>query len=348
MFKQVSLSNTKFLLTYLAWWLFWFVVQACLLFYIGQSIKFSIVDAAIFNLLLAIAGLSLITAFKNYRPGNITRFYCVLFGVALTGVVLVVFRFINFNLFSNEEIYLSFISQTTPVRFVFALLMITAMNLVSWFWFGQIEKENELSRENNATDLLKKAELANLKQQMQPHFLFNSLNSINALIGTDPKKARQMIQQLSDFLRGTLKKDEQQLVKLEDEISQLNLYLEIEKVRFGYRLETEVNVSEGSNSAMIPALLLQPIVENAIKFGLYDTTENIIIKLSAETQDNYLFFQVENPYDPATAGSSIGTGFGLHSIKRRLYLLFGRNDLLVTKAENNIFITQVKIPQQHV
>jgi len=92
-------------------------------------------------------------------------------------------------------------------------------------------------------------------------------------------------------------------------------------------------------------LLLQPIVENAIKFGLYDTTDNVLIKLTAKKEDHLLSISVQNPFDPATSTTKKGTGFGLTSIRRRLYLLYGRNDLLETKTEGNIFITTVKIPQ---
>jgi len=92
-------------------------------------------------------------------------------------------------------------------------------------------------------------------------------------------------------------------------------------------------------------LLLQPIVENAIKFGLYDTTGDTVIKLFASKNENDLVIKVENPFDPETSAPKLGTGFGLKSVQRRLYLLFARTDLLTTEAKGNIFITTVKIPQ---
>src|SRR5690606_12610382 len=100
-----------------------------------------------------------------------------------------------------------------------------------------------------------------------------SLNSISALVHSRPEEARKMIQQLSDFLRGTLKKEENQWTSLADELDHVQLYLEIEKVRFGYRLHTEIVADDASGNCRIPHMLLQPVVENAIKFGLYDTTE---------------------------------------------------------------------------
>jgi LytS/YehU family sensor histidine kinase len=207
---------------------------------------------------------------------------------------------------------------------------------------AQKEKEKQ---QTGADAMLREAELASLRQQLQPHFLFNSLNSINALIGSKPHEARVMVQQLSDFLRGTLKKDEQKTVMLKEEFEQLKLYLAIEKVRFGHRLNVDLNVSEVSQSCLIPPLLLQPVVENAIKFGLYDTTGDITITLSSKTEPGFLFIEVKNPYDPKTQNANKGTGFGLSSIKRRLYLLYARNDLITTNKTETIFITTLKIPQ---
>ena len=92
-------------------------------------------------------------------------------------------------------------------------------------------------------------------------------------------------------------------------------------------------------------MLLQPLVENAIKFGLYDTTEPVTISIQAEQENNYLVITIQNPFDPETASPKQGTGFGLSSVQRRLYLLFARNDLLNTHYTDNLFTTVIKIPQ---
>ncbi|MEO6849200.1 MAG: histidine kinase, partial [Mucilaginibacter sp.] len=166
-----------------------------------------------------------------------------------------------------------------------------------------------------------------------------------ALIGFKPDEARRMIHQLSDFLRGTLKKDDRQLVNLTEELAHLQLYLDIEKVRFGHRLKTEISCDERCETAVLPPMILQPIVENAIKFGLYDTTETVTVSIRAEIEDNYLHLMVQNPYDPKTARPRKGTGFGLSGVQRRLDLLFARTDLVETHADDNIFTTIIKIPQ---
>src|SRR5829696_9616985 len=130
---------------------------------------------------------------------------------------------------------------------------------------------------------------------------------------------------------------------MEEEIQHLELYLEIEKVRFGHRLSTTI-VNEAKESSL-PVMLLQPIVENAIKFGLYDTTDDIEITVKASNENGNLYVRVTNPFDAETSSPKKGTGFGLSSVQRRLYLLFARNDLLQTTTENNLFITTIKIPQ---
>jgi len=208
----------------------------------------------------------------------------------------------------------------------------------------QEQKESEL-RKTDAEKMAREAELFKLRQQLQPHFLFNSLNSISALITIQPAQARKMIQQLSDFLRGTLKKDENQWISLEDELQHLQLYLDIEKVRFGHRLNTAVNRSDEAGKLQLPNMILQPLVENAIKFGLYDTTEAVTIQIDATQESNYLVITIQNPFDPQTSSPRQGTGFGLSSVQRRLYLLFARHDLLNTAHADNLFTTIIKIPQ---
>ncbi|MEO6453032.1 MAG: sensor histidine kinase, partial [Ginsengibacter sp.] len=103
--------------------------------------------------------------------------------------------------------------------------------------------------------------------------------------------------------------------------------------------------SDESMALKLPALLLQPVVENAIKFGLYDTIENVLITLNAAVENNYLKIVIQNPFDPETSQPLKGTGFGLSSITRRLFLLFARHDLLQTKKDDMQFITTILIPQ---
>jgi LytS/YehU family sensor histidine kinase len=243
----------------------------------------------------------------------------------------------------NEVGYETFFSQTLLLRGAIGFLLISHMALIAVLFYTIQDRQEVEQRKSEAEKLSREAELNNLRQQLQPHFLFNSLNSINALIGLQPQRARAMVQQLSDFLRGTLKKDQKEWISLDEELAHLQLYLEIEKVRFGHRLNTVVH--NDTTGAQLPLMLLQPVVENAIKFGLYDTTGDITISINARREDSYLVLQVANPFDPETTVPQKGTGFGLRSVQRRLSLLFARPDLLQTKTIENIFTTTIKIPQ---
>ncbi|MGZ4091115.1 MAG: sensor histidine kinase, partial [Bacteroidia bacterium] len=211
---------------------------------------------------------------------------------------------------------------------------------------NMIERLVELiDREYKAVINQRNAEYRALQSQIQPHFLFNSLNSINALVVSEPHQARKMIQNLSDFLRGTLKKDENKPVLLKEEIELLKLYLDIEKVRFGHRMSIDFNVEESALDKTLPPLLLQPIVENAIKFGLYNVLSDVKITISATTQANALLVTVTNPFDEKTAVTRRGEGFGLSLIQRRLQLIYHRADLLKIEKQEGVFKTLILIPQ---
>lgn len=246
---------------------------------------------------------------------------------------------------SNVDAYFM---EAWPVRTAIALLINGFSCLAAYIYYSRIEKSETEKQRAEISAISREAELYKLRQQLQPHFLFNSLNSINALIGTSATEARKMLQQLGEFLRATLKKEDQQWVRLQDELRIIELYLDIEKVRFGNRLSTAINLQPATGEAGIPSMLLQPLVENAIKFGLYDTTGSTEITIHARLEDGLLLITVENPFDENTATAGNGTGFGLSSVQRRLFLLFGRNDLLKTESKENTFMVTVKIPQQAV
>jgi len=302
-------------------------------------------DSIISNILLAGCCLLIINNMRYYVPRQEKYWYVLVISFALACVWLIITRVLLWAFFKNDGSYLAMVNNSSTVRYGVAFLMLGCMATMCLLFFTQKEQKEMDERKVEAERLAKEAELFKLRQQLQPHFLFNSLNSISALVSSRPEQARKMIHQLSDFLRGTLKKEENQLVNLDEELQYLELYLDIEKVRFGHRLSTVIECEEECKTMKLPPLLLQPVVENAIKFGLYDTTDDITISISAKSINNYLEVIVTNPFDPETSSPKKGTGFGLSSVQRRLYLLFARNDLVETKAENNLFITVVKIPQ---
>jgi two-component system LytT family sensor kinase len=324
------------------------LVWALLLVYVVHSFGFTwyiaSADGAICTILLGAACWLINNNLRYYQPGKGSYinlfFWCLALTAACTFGARWILPYINTN-----PVYVNFMVQSITIRFFTNYLAIGWMALISMIWYSQQDQKENEKRKSEAEKLARDAELYNLRQQLQPHFLFNSLNSINALIGFKPDEARKMIHQLSDFLRGTLKKDDQQQVTLTEELAHLQLYLDIEKVRFGHRLMTEISCDQKCQDCILPPMILQPIVENAIKFGLYDTTESVTVSIRAELEENYLTLTVQNPYDPKTARPRKGTGFGLSGVQRRLYLLFARTDLIETYADDNIFTTIIKIPQ---
>ena len=343
--QQSPLEAKRFLIILLVGWLVIFLLHAALLYSLGFGLYIAIIDSTISNLILLLGGLVIINTTKYYLPSSFQYIGVIVICLLVAGIWLLVSKSFLHIVLDDNETYNSFLANSLLIRFGFGFLIFTILTIGAILWYSFVEQHKMEQRKEATEKLSKEAELYKLRQQLQPHFLFNSLNSINALIGQDPQKARKMVLQLSDFLRGTLKKEETQMIDLEEEINYLNLYLDIEKVRFGNRLHTEIDISPSCNGKKIPTLLLQPIVENAIKFGLYDTIGETIISVDCQCDGENLVIEVCNPFDPETAMPNRGTGFGLSSIKRRLYLIYARNDLLSTQAKDNYFITQVKIPQ---
>lgn len=343
MTKSVS-GKTKILLIYMGWWLVWVLDQALVVSQAGFDWNTSLYDAGITQLIVAIAGYVINTSMHSYQPSAKNSVYVVIWSIALAALCVEFQRRVLMQVLGDNLTYLSFLEGTLIVRGAFAWLMIMLVAVLTWFWVYVNDKQETEKRKQDSERLAREAELSSLRLQLQPHFLFNSLNSINALVGADPERARTMIHQLSDFLRGTVRR-ETNLITLEEELTHLQLYLDIEKVRFGHRLLTQVQSNEESLRCKIPSLLLQPVVENAIKFGLYDTIGEVTISLTTIEEKGVLIIEIQNPFDPQTAQPKKGTGFGLSSVQRRLYLLYAQNNLVQTQQTENTFITTLRIPQ---
>jgi sensor histidine kinase YesM len=342
------LSIGKFLVIFVSWWVIWAFLQTILLMGFGLSFAVAVSDSIVANALVALSCGFISNNLQYYLPKKERYWYILFLSLGISVLITVACKGILVPLLDGLHRipnYTDFFSKSWAVRFDIIFLQVGCMTILSVLWYSSEEEQRQLQRRSDAERLAKEAELFKLRQQLAPHFLFNSLNSISALVTSHPEQARKMIQQLSDFLRGNVRKEEQQSVKLAEELQYLQLYLDIEKVRFGHRLSTDILHDEASLSMKLPPMLLQPIVENAIKFGLYDTTETVTITIEARAENNYVVISVRNPFDPETSRPKQGTGFGLSSIQRRLYLLFARGDLFETRVEGHLFTTIVKIPQ---
>jgi len=189
----------------------------------------------------------------------------------------------------------------------------------------------------------REAELRALRAQLNPHFLFNSLNSINALVGSDPEGARRMCESLGDFLRRTLALGARDSVTLGEELTLVERYLDIEQTRFGDRLRVERALDADAAVCHVPPLLLQPLVENAIKHGIQDCVDGGVIRIEAQRSGGTLRVAVENPVD-ADAPQRRGEGVGLENVRRRLEVFGARGSRLLTQRQGEVFRVTLTLP----
>lgn len=206
---------------------------------------------------------------------------------------------------------------------------------------------NEWKIENQQR-LLSEARLTNLTSQMNPHFLFNTLNSVASLIRTDPKAAREMIFRLSTILRRLLRKQEA-FVPLSEEVSVIDDYLQIEQVRFGGRLRIEKRIDEETSGALVPGMILQPIIENSIKHGIGPKVGSGTVQLSSSLRSGRLQIEVEDDgvgIPPDDVPTVFQKGIGLSNTRERLEVLFGRDfQLLLERREGGGVRVRIQIPE---
>lgn len=338
--KQIKIVSSIILIC-------WMAACAAIVFYaLDFNWQVALADSIISNGLLAIGCIVLSNMLGYYQPKNEKMLFILLLTAVLTLVVVYLSKYGLNYVFAKHKTYKLFLDFSLPFRYIMAFLCLTWCALANILWYRLEEQSATQGRLLAAQNLAKEAELNKLRHQLQPHFLFNSLNSVYALTIVNPTEAGTMITKLAAFLRGTLKRDDEVWVNVAEEMEYIQLYLDIEKVRFSHRLNIDVEIEENTLSLCLPGTLLQPIVENAIKFGLYNTSTAITITIRVKLENNTLIICVANPYDPEMTASK-GTGFGLSSIRRRLYLLFADNTLLQTETQNdNLYITKLKIPQK--
>jgi len=190
--------------------------------------------------------------------------------------------------------------------------------------------------------LSREAELRSLRAQIDPHFLFNSLHSISALTTANPAGARRMSLLLGDFLRQSLKFGAEERIPLERELMLAQKYLEIEQVRYGDRLKVEVH-NDGAGACLVPSLLLQPLVENAVTHGVAHLLDGGTVRVSASRTPSRVSVVVESPYDPDRPKRK-GTGVGLANVRSRLRATYGPDAALETIDENNHWRVEMTLP----
>lgn len=278
---------------------------------------------------------------ENYSPGRIILSHLIAATIIVfiwlyLGVVIIKLihpyaeQWINNNLAVN--IFGGYMLYLTYVIFFYAVN----------YYQGFKEK---LRNEGKLKSLVKEAELHALKSQINPHFLFNSLNSISSLTMTDPAKAQEMVINLSSLMRYSLKHDQIDKVPFSEELNNNRLYLQIEKVRFGKKLNPVFEIDENCLDALIPNMILQPLYENAIKYGVYEATEPVGIITKSVCNNDVLEITITNNYDPNSM-SKRGEGIGLRNIRDRLQIIYNNPMLMKVEDNKKEFKVTLAIPQK--
>jgi two-component system, LytTR family, sensor kinase len=208
------LSVNKFRYAFFGWWLVWSALHAILIFSLGYHVDVATFDSAIMNLQVLGACWLVSNIMKYYLPRSDQYWYFIVLGIGLSGIITYDAKYILSTVRNDQPEYLTMLTASLAVRFGVTFLLISCMVIICLLWYTTEEENENRQRKSDIEKLAKEAELFKLRQQLQPHFLFNSLNSISALVGSQPEQARRMIQQLSDFLRGTIKKEDQQWATL--------------------------------------------------------------------------------------------------------------------------------------
>jgi len=235
------------------------------------------------------------------------------------------------------------LSAQLPLLFGIGVLLYLLSVALHYVLLSMETSKEAESREQEALTLARDSELKALKAQINPHFLFNSLNSISALATVDGLRAREMCIKLSDFLRSTLKLGEKQSISLAEELALAKAYLEVEQVRFGARLQVEIDADRDCDHCVVPSLLLQPLVENAVKHGIAGLVDGGTIRLEARCGNGRLQLKIYNAFDPDSPAAS-RHGLGLRNVRDRLRALYENRARVDTTSTDDHFVVEVELP----
>jgi two-component system sensor histidine kinase AlgZ len=216
------------------------------------------------------------------------------------------------------------------------------MSVTVHYTVQAVEGVSDLAkRELQSQIAAREAELRALRAQVDPHFLFNSLNAISGLIAPQPERAREMTRRLADFLRESLTLGAVPRITLARELALTEQYLEIERVRFGDRLRVRITSSVDVQAA-VPPLLLQPLAENAVRHGIATCLDGGLVEINVEARGALIWLTIANPRDPD--GGRRGTGFGMDIVRRRLHAAFGERAALAVEPSSDAYRVSLTWP----
>jgi two-component system, LytTR family, sensor histidine kinase AlgZ len=235
------------------------------------------------------------------------------------------------------------LAPNLPLLFALGLLLYLLSAGLHYAAIASVEQREAEGRAAEAHALARESQLQALKFQLNPHFLFNSLHSIAALATLDGSRAREMCIRLSDFLRSSLGLGDRESIPLREELALARSYLEVERVRFGARLKVEENIDSACEGCLVPALLLQPLVENAVKHGVAGLVEGGAIRLLASRTGGGVSIEIENAFDPESAAAP-RDGMGLAHVRRRLAMRYGDEAIFSAGADGAVYRVALQLP----
>lgn len=344
-------KNVKSFSVYLLSWIFISLVHGSILYFVIDLFPIvCISDSLIYNFIFFTLGISFwystkFISFEAYSTVKIVTNHIT--AAFFTSAIWVLLGYwILTSLFAGDRIYLNFLFDSLVWRFfigmLYYLIIIAVIYLI--IYYGNFQEK--VLREAELKTLVKEAELKTLKYQINPHFIFNALNSISALTITEPNLAREMTINLSSFLRKTLSSNEIQINKLEEELNNAKLYMEIEKIRFGDKFTYSEEIGEGCCELEVPSMILQPIFENAIKHGVYESIEPVNIHFKCEEQLDYMKLTITNDYDEESVPHK-GEGIGITNIQSRLRMIYNQDNLLKFSKKDGLFTVTIFIPLEN-
>ena len=304
-------------------------------------------DSLVYNLIFSTIGISMWYVVRYSIPDQKNLWNVVFNHLAFLTLALVVWIGLGYailsTLFGSNKVYLEILTVSIPNKIISGTIFYVVITLAYYLYIYYINLQEKVKVESRLREVLKETELNMLKSQINPHFLFNSLNSISSLTITNPEKAREMVIMLSDFLRYSVSTNATSFTTLSKEMANIERYLQIEKVRFGEKLVFDFRLEGTCMDHQIPVMLLQPLFENAIKHGVYESTEQVRIDMDCEYKEGYLEISIINDFDP-DAHARKGSGIGLRNIRERLRLLYKNEKLLRAYAEKNKFYVYLSLP----
>ena len=342
------LRNYRSILIYIGIWL---VIAFFEFFAIFTKFNFgfteSLTGSLLANGLYALMGIAIWYAVLYSFPEKIGALNLMINHITAAAVLVILWNVTSIFLVKfliGEQFYNFIIDHITwqvGIGFLYYFILV----LIYYIIIYNVNLKEKRKNEDRLMAIINETELNLLKSQINPHFLFNSLNSISSLTITNPTKAQEMIIKLSDFLRYSISRGSNQKSNLKLELENIQRYLDIEKTRFGDKLIYQPEISSDCLNMTLPVMILQPLYENAIKHGVYESTEAITLKAKAYTENNLLIIILSNNFDMESP-SKKGSGIGLKNIRERLRLTYQMDGLLQTQQSNNIFEVKLIIPQE--